>query len=337
MASNWNEERIPDLSGKTAIVTGGNSGIGFEAAKQLALKGAKVILACRSEEKANAAAEAIRSAGEVDVETRVLDLADLKSIGKFSKEFLPDSQTTAYFSATMPGSWPYPFGKPRTVSRCRSEPTISATSLSPEESWTPSSTQKALGWSTSVAELTASVAFRLDDLNWKNGYRKWLAYGQSKLANLLFTYELQRRLASANAETISVACHPRILSDKPTIRRTSDGRLFIDGTPFLTLGNQLVAQPASMGCLPTLYAATVEDMKGGDYIGPDGMGEVRGYPKKVGSNAPLSRHFRCGAFVASVGGAHRRGLRSTSKIGGQHVSTTEVSIRSDTHCLSFSH
>jgi len=125
---------------------------------------------------------------------------------------------------------------------------------------------------------------RFDDLQWERGYRKWAAYGQSKLANLLFTYELQRRLAAINADLITVACHPGYAA---TNLQAAGPRL--QGSSLLeslaALSNRLFAQSAAMGALPTLYAATAADVNGGDYIGPDGLAETWGYPKKVRSSA----------------------------------------------------
>jgi len=124
---------------------------------------------------------------------------------------------------------------------------------------------------------------RFDDLQWERGYRKWMAYGQSKLANLLFTKELQRRLAAKGAPVISVACHPGYAA---TNLQAAGPRMA--GSSFMEsiseLGNRLFAQSAAMGALPTLYAATAPDVQGGDYIGPDGFAQNWGYPKKVQSN-----------------------------------------------------
>jgi hypothetical protein len=127
-------------------------------------------------------------------------------------------------------------------------------------------------------------AMRWDDLQWERRYRKWFAYSQSKLANLLFAFELQRRLAAQGAGLISVGCHPgyaatNLQAAGPRMQGSSLGEGIME------LANRLFAQSAAMGALPTLYAATAPDVKGGDYIGPDGLGEQWGYPKKVPSNA----------------------------------------------------
>ena len=138
-------------------------------------------------------------------------------------------------------------------------------------------------------------SIRFDDLQWEHGYRKWAAYGQSKLANLLFTYELQRRLSAAGAAAISVACHPGYAA---TNLQLAGPRM--EGSSFLEslseFGNRVFAQDAAMGALPTLYAATAPDVRGGDYIGPDGLGEMKGYPRKVQSN----RRSRDSAVAAKL-------------------------------------
>ncbi len=125
---------------------------------------------------------------------------------------------------------------------------------------------------------------RFENLQWERGYRKWAAYGQSKLANLLFAYELQRRLDGAKAGAISVACHPGYAATNLQVAgpRMAGSSIMETLAQFL---NRLVAQNAEMGALPTLYAATVPEVRGGDYIGPDGLGEMRGHPTKVRSSA----------------------------------------------------
>jgi NAD(P)-dependent dehydrogenase (short-subunit alcohol dehydrogenase family) len=125
---------------------------------------------------------------------------------------------------------------------------------------------------------------RFDDLQWKTGYRKWFAYGQSKLANLLFTFELQRKLEAVSSNTICVACHPgyaatNLQAAGPKMQGSSMMESFME------VGNRLFSQSAAMGALPTLYAAASPDVRGGDYIGPDGFTEMWGAPAKVGTTA----------------------------------------------------
>jgi hypothetical protein len=124
---------------------------------------------------------------------------------------------------------------------------------------------------------------RFDDLQWERGYGKWRAYGQSKLANLLFTYELQRRLDAQSAPLIAVACHPGYAATNLQFAGPRmEGASFMESLS--ALSNDYFAQNAAMGALPTLYAATAADVRGGDYIGPDGFAELWGHPRKVQSN-----------------------------------------------------
>jgi hypothetical protein len=119
-------------------------------------------------------------------------------------------------------------------------------------------------------------------LQWERRYRKWAAYGQSKLANLLFTYELQRKLTAAGATPIVAACHPGYAATNLQVAGPRmQGSTFMESMSELL--NRVAAQSAAMGALPTLYAATAPDVRGGDYVGPDGFGEMWGHPKKVES------------------------------------------------------
>jgi NAD(P)-dependent dehydrogenase (short-subunit alcohol dehydrogenase family) len=130
---------------------------------------------------------------------------------------------------------------------------------------------------------------RWDDLPWERGYSKWRAYGQSKLANLLFTYELQRRLEEARAQTLAVACHPGFAA---TNLQTAGPRMARSafGERGMLLINRLFAQSAEMGALPTLYAACADDVEGGEYFGPDGFSESWGHPTRVRSSSRSHDH-----------------------------------------------
>jgi NAD(P)-dependent dehydrogenase (short-subunit alcohol dehydrogenase family) len=127
-------------------------------------------------------------------------------------------------------------------------------------------------------------SIRFEDLQWKNGYRKWRAYGQSKLANLLFTSEMQRKVDAAGKKLLSVACHPGYAATnlQAVGPKMSGSSMMESLTEF---GNRLFAQSSAMGALPTEYAAVASDVHGGDYYGPDGMAEMWGNPKKVGRSA----------------------------------------------------
>ncbi len=285
MSSNgWTADAMPDLSGKTVIVTGGNSGIGYEAALQLARKNAHVVLACRDRNKAEAAAAQIRTAHpSARVEVMELDLSSLASIRAFADAYHARG-ADLHVLCNNAGVMALPYRKTADGFEMQIGTNhlghFALTGLLLDR------LRKSEG--ARVVNVASGAhrmgAIRFDDLNWERGYRKWGAYGQSKLANLLFTYELQRRLDGAGARAISVACHPGYAATNlqfagPRMEGSSVME-YLSG-----LGNRLLAQNAAMGALPTLYAATSPEVRGGDYIGPDGLGELRGHPKKVQSNA----------------------------------------------------
>jgi NAD(P)-dependent dehydrogenase (short-subunit alcohol dehydrogenase family) len=283
-SGNWTAEEVPDLSGKTIVVTGGNSGIGYEAALVLAGRRAHVVLACRDLEKARAAIAAIRAAlPAASLEPIALDLASLDSIRRFADELgarhhgidvlCNNAGVMAIPYRTTADGFEMQFGTNHLghfaltgllLERLLTAPAARIVNVS--------STAHKMG------------RMRFDDLHGTKGYRKWQAYGQSKLANLLFTYELQRRLERASAKAISVACHPGYAATNLQVAgpRMAGSALM---ESVMQLGNRLLSQTAAMGALPTLYAATAPEVRGGDYIGPDGFFENTGYPRKTTSSA----------------------------------------------------
>jgi NAD(P)-dependent dehydrogenase (short-subunit alcohol dehydrogenase family) len=246
----WTAADVPDQSGRTIVITGGNSGLGLESAKVLAGKGAQVVLACRSLDKAGEAiAEITREHPAAKLEARQLDLASLASVEGFEMQlgtnhFGPFALTGLVLDRVLAA----PAGRIVTVS----------------------------------SQFHRRGKINFDDLSAKRRYAKWGAYGQSKLANLLFAFELQRRFEAAGAKAISVAAHPGYAS---TNLQTAGPRM--EGSSFLErmseFGNTLFAQSAAAGALPQLYAATDPGVRGGEYFGPDGLYEMRGSPKKVGT------------------------------------------------------
>jgi NAD(P)-dependent dehydrogenase (short-subunit alcohol dehydrogenase family) len=281
--ANWTADKMPDLSGKTIIVTGGNSGIGYEACKQLAHKGAHVVLACRDLEKARVAIASITADDRTaSLEAMQLDLARLESVRSFAAAFLA-RHTALDVLCNNAGVMALPYRKTADGFEMQFGTNhlghFALTGLLLDGLLaTPAARVVNVS---SGAHRMGSIRF--DDLQWERGYRKWAAYGQSKLANLLFTYELQRRLHAAGANAISVACHPGYAA---TNLQTAGPRM--EGATWLEalseFGNRVVAQSAARGALPTLYAASAPDVRGGDYIGPDGVGEMWGHPQKVQSN-----------------------------------------------------
>lgn len=279
----WTADRIPDLAGKTLIVTGGNSGLGYETTRELARHGARVLLACRSPEKAGAAIQRLRSENpRADVEAMALDLASLASVRSFASAFLGRHEAL-HGLVNNAGVMALP--------RCE---TVDGFEM---QLGTNHFGHFALtGWllpsllatpASRVVNLSSTMhrtgRMRWDDLHGKRGYGKWTAYGQSKLANLLFAYELQRRLAAKGAQAISVACHPGYAATNLQFAgpRMQGSSLLETGAGLL---NRIFAQSAAMGALPTLYAATAPGVRGGEYYGPGGFAEMWGPPKLVRSS-----------------------------------------------------
>lgn len=276
----WTANDIPSQAGKTAVITGSNSGIGYEAALQLAGKGAQVVLACRDEAKGRSAVASIVNAHpSASVKLATLDLADLQSVRRFA-----DSVRATYPALHLLCNNAGVMAIPRRTTADGFEMQFGTNHLGhfaltglllPQLLATPGARVVTVS---SNAHKFGSINW--DDLQWSRRYRKWSAYGQSKLANLLFTAELQRRLSAKGAGVIAVACHPgyaatNLQAAGPRMQGSSIGEAV------MTFANSLFAQNAAMGALPTLYAATSPDVGGGDYIGPDRFFEQYGNPKKV--------------------------------------------------------
>ena len=280
----WTSDDIPDISGKTIVVTGGNSGIGYEAALQFARKRAKVILACRDLGKARAAAaEIVASSPTADVEVMALDLSNLASIRGFADAFHMRHQALDVLCNNA-GVMAIPYRLTADGFEMQFGTNhlghFALTGLLLDRLLTTKGAR--------VVNVSSTGhrfgKIRFDDLQWRNGYRKWRAYGQSKLANLLFTLELQRRADAAGAKLLSVACHPGYAATNlQAVGPRMQGSSIME---YLTeVGNKYLAQSAAMGAEPTEYAAVSPEVQGGDYIGPSGFAEQHGHPKKVGRSA----------------------------------------------------
>jgi NAD(P)-dependent dehydrogenase (short-subunit alcohol dehydrogenase family) len=279
----WLEHNIPNLSGKTALITGANSGIGYEAARLLALKNAHVVLAVRNTVKGGKAAHGIRSkAPQADVEVMALDLADLDSVRQFADTFsahhdrldllINNAGVMAIPSQKTKDGFEMQFGTNhlghfaltgRLLPLLQSMPGGRVVTVS------------------SGMHRFSDIDFA--NLNAEQSYKKWGAYSQSKLANLLFAYELQRTLAAAGSSLISVAAHPGYAATNLQFGGSDRSDRSLQARLMAVL-NKVVAQSAEMGALPTVYAAAARDVHGGDYIGPKGPAEQRGWPTKVQSN-----------------------------------------------------
>ena len=256
------------MDGRTVVVTGANSGIGLAAARELAWVGAHVVLAVRDPERGE------RAAGTVpgDREVRQLDLADLASVRAFAEAWsgpldvlinnagvmaVPQGRTADGFELQLGTNHLGHFA-------------LTGLLL-------PSITDRVVTVSSGAHRMGR---IDLDDLNWeRRRYRRWPAYGQSKLANLLFTLELERRLIEAGSSVRALVAHPGWAA---TNLQGRSGNRVLDAA--MRAANRFFAQSDAMGALPTLYAVA-EDLPGGSYVGPDGRAEQRGHPTVVGRSA----------------------------------------------------
>jgi NAD(P)-dependent dehydrogenase (short-subunit alcohol dehydrogenase family) len=284
----WTAADMPDQTGRRIVVTGANSGLGAESAKALAARGASVVLACRNVAKGEAAAA--RMTG--DVQVRALDLADLSSVRGFAADM--DALDVLINNA---GVMAVPLG--RTADGFEMQ---LGTNYLGHFALTGLLLPKIGDRVVTVSSFAHRVGrIVLDDLNWeRRRYRRWPAYAQSKLADLMLAYELQRRLEQSGSALRSVAAHPGYAATE--LQGGASG--FEDR--LIALGNRLVAQSAERGALPILYAATMPDMSGGEYFGPGGVTEMRGYPTRVRSSrrsrdtGTSSRLWDCAAELTGV-------------------------------------
>ncbi|MCW2644861.1 MAG: Retinol dehydrogenase 13 [Pseudonocardiales bacterium] len=264
--TNWTAADISDQIGRTFVVTGANSGLGASTARALAGAGASVVLACRNTAKGDQAAATMPG----QVEVRQLDLADLSSVRSFAAGI--DQIDVLVNNA---GIMAVPQGK--TVDGFeRQIGTNHLGHFALTGLLFPKISDRVVTLSSGAHRMGK---INIDDLNWeRRRYGRWAAYGQSKLANLMFAYELQRRLAAAKSPVKSLAAHPGYASTELQSHTESVQ------DKVMALGNRLIAQSADMGALPELYAATVPTLRGGEFIGPHGRLGLNGYPKIVGSN-----------------------------------------------------
>ena len=279
-STKWNLENIDDLTGKTILVTGGNSGLGFEAVKAFAGKGAHVILACRSTIKGNDAVIKIKEEfPNSDITVRELDLADLKSVTSFATIFKKENKQLNVLLNNA-GIMMVPYG----LTKDGFEKQIGTNHLG-HFALTGLLLDLLKATPKSRVVNVSSMAHKggvmnTENLLYENGadYSPMKAYGRSKLSNLLFTYELQRFFEKNKIDSLAVAAHPGV----------SDTNLFNHAAPkwLMNLLRPLflfIIQPASMGVLPEIRASLDASVKGGQYYGPDGKKEMKGYPVLVES------------------------------------------------------
>ncbi|QCC58571.1 oxidoreductase [Natrinema thermotolerans] len=278
----WTADDIPDQSGRTIVITGANSGIGLEATRELARNGATVIMACRSTERGADAADDIR--GEIpgaDLRVEACDLGDLASVRDFAGRLeesidvlinnagvmaIPRSETDDGFETQ--------FGVNHLGHFALTGLLLENLGLETE----PDS--RVVTVSSGVHE-NGKIDF--DDLQHETSYDKWDAYAQSKLANVLFAYELERRLLTADANAASMAVHPGYANTQLQLRGPEQSGSRLRKAAMRVL-NTVAAQSAAMGALPTLYAATAPEAEGGAYYGPGGLMNMRGTPERQASS-----------------------------------------------------
>ena len=262
----WSADRLPDFGGRTVVVTGANSGIGLTAADALARAGAHVVLAVRDTERGRAAAVAVHGSTEV----RRLDLADLASVRSFAEDWQGPLHLLVNNAGVMM--------LPRQRTKDGFEMQFGTNHLGHfalTNLLLPHITDRVVTVS-SGAHRWGGARIDFDDLDLAANYTPQRAYAQSKLANLLFTLELQRRLTESGSPVRALAAHPGYAATNLQSHAASPVL-----RAFMRLGNRFFAQDDRAGALPTLYAAT-EDLPGASYVGPDGLGEMRGAPALVG-------------------------------------------------------
>ena len=274
----WTTADIPDQTGRVAVVTGSNTGLGYETAAALAEHGAHVVLAVRNLDKGKDAATLIsRRSPHASVALQELDLTSLDSIRAAADQLRSDHDRIDLLINNAGVMW-----TPKSTTKDGFELQFGTNHLG-HFAFTGLLLDRLLPVAGSRVVTVSSIGHRIradihfDDLQWERNYSRVGAYGQAKLANLLFTYELQRRLAPRGT-TIAAAAHPG--GSRTELTRNLPP-LLARITPVI----EPLFQGADMGALPTLRAATDPGVLGGQYYGPDGFGEQRGYPKVVESSA----------------------------------------------------
>jgi NAD(P)-dependent dehydrogenase (short-subunit alcohol dehydrogenase family) len=278
LSEGWTSDQMPNLRGKTAVVTGANSGLGFQATKNLAEHDAEVIMACREQEKGKEAKEEIEENLE-DAELKVmqLDLASLDSIHSFTEEFKSEyneldllfnnAGVMAIPRRETEDGFEYQFGVNH-LGHFALTAHLMDTLKSAEEARIISQS--------SIAHQNGEINF--ENINHEESYDRMQAYSDSKLANLLFIKELDRKLKENNLDIKAVASHPGVSHTNLFNAEESQHNVVV--TKLIGLGLKIFGQTPEKGCLPMLYAATSGDIEGGDFIGPDGFKAIRGNPEK---------------------------------------------------------
>jgi NAD(P)-dependent dehydrogenase (short-subunit alcohol dehydrogenase family) len=282
---NWTEADIPDQSGRTALITGANSGLGLRSAQVLAAKGARVLLACRSPERGEQALRAVRNSAQTEPSLLRLDLADLESVRHSAAEVRESTGDALDILINNAGLMATPKG----LTSDGFELQFGTNHLGHAAlTWLLMPALRG-GKAARVVTLSSMAArgarIDVDDPNFeRRRYNPGAAYGQSKMANQAFALELDRRLRAAGSDIVSAAAHPGYTATNlgSTMARSYQNvvvRTVIDSA--MRIGEAVIAQNVRMGSLPQLYAATAPGVNGGDYIGPANLGGMRGHPTVV--------------------------------------------------------
>ena len=281
----WTTAAVPALAGRVAVVTGANSGIGLETSCVLAARGATVVLGCRDVRRARQAANQIRSrtgAEPARVSVVQLDLASLESVRRAAAEI-----RSSFAALNLLINNAAVMRPPHQRSADGFELTFATNHLG-HFALTGLLLDRLTATAGSRIVTVSSIGhrdgvMRFDDLQFEHGYQADSAYAQSKLANLLFTYELQARLQAARMPTIALAAHPGLA--RTALWRWDPLPIRILASPALLPLTSWLAQSPRMGALPTLRAATDPAARGGEYYGPGGWREFTGHPIRVASSA----------------------------------------------------
>ncbi len=273
----WTASDIPDLSGRTAVVTGANSGLGLVTATELARHGAAVTMACRDPQRAARAIQQVfEAAPGAEVTLARLDLADLASVHAFVESWTAGHSDGLALLVNNAGVMAIPRGTTadgfeRQIGTNHLGHFALTGLLLPVLRQRPDA--RVITVSSNAHKMGR---IDLDDLQSQRSYRRWRAYGQSKLANLLFAAELQRRADAAGSALLSIAAHPGYAATNLTTAGPGSGSSLV--ATAMRAFDRILGQSAEQGALPQLYAATALGVPGGAYVGPDGFAEQRGYP-----------------------------------------------------------
>jgi NAD(P)-dependent dehydrogenase (short-subunit alcohol dehydrogenase family) len=278
LSRGWNTEEMPDQEGKVVVVTGANSGLGFEVSKKFAEKNAGVVMACRSVEKGLKAKEKIlEEVSDATLEVMEIDLVSLDSVERFAEKFrdkfdrLDVLCNNAGIMAVPYGETENGFEKQFSVNHLgHFALTAHLIEILEETGNSRVVTQS------SIAHENGEID--LENLNSEENYDRWEAYSRSKLANLLFAKELDRKLKENDWDVKSVACHPGV--SNTNLFNAEESQHSYLSAKLMENGIKFLGQSPAKGALPMLYAAASPEIKGGEYIGPDGFKKMRGNPEK---------------------------------------------------------